>query len=112
MKCCDLYAGKLIHKITIERETAVPDGYGGSTDTWSTHKSLKAFIKPISGRERLHSQRLEASMSHKVFIRFSGDIIASDRVNYNGRFFQIRAIVNIEERNKWIELTCEEGVAQ
>lgn len=112
MKCCDLYAGKLRNKISLEREVVTPDGFGGSSHVWVEIKTFRAYIKPVSGSERLHSQRLEASMSHKVFIRYNNDIMPTDRINYNGRFFQIRAVINIEERNKWLELVCEEGVAQ
>ena len=112
MKCCDFYSGKLRNRITIERLTLTPDGIGGNAETWVVNKSLKAYIKPTSGSETLHSQRLEARLTHKVYIRYVTDIINTDRVVFNGRNFQIRAIINIEERNKWIELSCEEGVAQ
>tara|TARA_R110000744_G_scaffold106775_1_gene203156 strand:+ start:3311 stop:3649 length:339 start_codon:yes stop_codon:yes gene_type:complete len=112
MKCCDIYAGKLRSAIAIERLTLGTDAIGGNSQSWATNKSLKAFIKPMSGGEYLHSQRLEARLSHRIYIRYTADILNTDRVVYNGRNFQIRAIINIEERNKWIELHCEEGVAQ
>ena len=112
MKCCDVYAGKLRSAITIERLTLTPDVAGGNAQLWLVNKSLKSFIKPMSGGEFLHSQRLEARLTHRVFIRYIADILNTDRVVFNGRNFQIRAIINIEERNKWIELHCEEGVAQ
>jgi SPP1 family predicted phage head-tail adaptor len=89
-----------------------PDDIGGNSKIWVTNKNLKAFIKPMTGSERLHNQRLESKLSHRVFIRYISDILNTDRINYNGRHFQIRAIINIEERNKWLELHCEEGVAQ
>mgnify|MGYP003658961065 FL=1 len=112
MKCCDIYSGKLRNAITIERLTLSTDGAGGNTQAWATNKNLKAFIKPMSGGEYLHSQRLEARLSHRIYIRYTTDILNTDRVSYNGRYFQIRAIINIEESNKWLELHCEEGVAQ
>ena len=112
MKCCDMYAGKLRNSITIERLITIPDSIGGSNKAWVTNKTLKAFIKPMSGAETLHSQRLEARLTHRVLIRYVSDILNTDRINYNGRHFQIRSIINVEERNLWIELSCEEGVAQ
>lgn len=112
MKCCDLTAGMLRNKITTERKTLAPDGIGGHVVTWPVVKSLRAFIKPLTGGESLQANRLESKLSHRVFIRYVSDIETIDRINFNGRYFQIRAIINIEERNRWIELHCEEGVAQ
>ena len=112
MKCCEIYAGKLRNPIQIERLALTPDGTGGNSQTWAVNKNLKAFIKTVSGGEYLHSQRLEARLSHRIYIRYTADILNTDRVVYKGRYFQIRAIINIEEQNKWIELHCEEGVAQ
>jgi len=33
------------------------------------------------------------------------------RVLFNGRVFNIRSAINLEERNRWTEMSCEEGVA-
>lgn len=112
MKCCELYAGKLRNAIIIEREISTRNDSGGENIVWITHKSLKAYIKVKSGTERVRGMKLESPLSHSFFIRYSADILPTDRVNYQGRYMQIRAVINIEERNRWIELACEEGVAQ
>lgn len=111
MKCCDLSPGKLRHTIAIERETRTPDGAGGSTLTWASVASPRAFIKPMSGGERLQAMRIEANVTHRIFIRYRSDILTSDRINFNGRLMQIRALINIEERNRWIEIYADEGQA-
>jgi SPP1 family predicted phage head-tail adaptor len=110
MKCCDITPGSLRHRIKIERQTKVADGAGGSTITWATYAEIRSFIKPISGNERLFSQRLEANTTHRIFIRYRGDLTTTDRINYNGRLMQIRALINLEEMNKFIEIYAEEGV--
>ena len=112
MKCCDIYAGKLRNSIIIERESITPNDSGGQNILWSTYKTVKALIKPKSGTERLRGMQLESPLSHSIFIRYTADILTTDRVNFNGRLMQIRAVVNMEERNRWIELSCQEGVAQ
>lgn len=109
MKCCDLIPGKLRNQITIEREQSVPDGAGGSTITWSTVASPRAFIKPMSGGERLQAMRLESTVTHRIFIRYRSDLLTSDRVSYKGRIMQIRALINLEERNRWLEIYADEG---
>ena len=112
MKCCELYAGKLRNSIIIEREVTLPNDSGGQDIVWTTYKRLKAYIKVKSGTERVRGMKLESPLSHSIFIRYTADILPTDRVNYKGRYMQIRAVINTEERDRWIELTCEEGVAQ
>ena len=53
--------------------------------------------------------RLEANTTHRIFIRYRDDFDTSDRINYAGRLMQIRAVINIEENNKWLEIYADEG---
>ena len=50
LKCCDMTAGMLRHPIIIQRQTKVPNDSGGQEIVWSTHKLMKAQVKPKSGR--------------------------------------------------------------
>jgi SPP1 family predicted phage head-tail adaptor len=111
VKCCDLYAGKLRHSIVFERETRTADGAGGSSIVWGTVATVRAFVRPMSGSESVHAQRLEARITHRVFIRYRNDLLTSDRISFGGRLMQIRALINLEERNRWLEIHAEEGVA-
>ena len=113
MSCCnDIKPGTFRHTIIIERMTKTPDGSGGNTVVWNTHKTLRSKISPISGRERVYAQRLEANVTHRILLRYVSDILPADRINYNGRYFQIRALLNLEEASRYLEISAEEGVAQ
>jgi len=109
MKCCDLTPGALRHRIEIQREIGSQDAAGGRSLVWGTIASPRCFIKPVGGGERFYSMRLEANISHRIYLRYRSDLLPSDRINYNGRLMQIRALINIEERNKWLEIYAEEG---
>ena len=110
MKCCNLTSGKLRHLVTFEREQGTDDGGGGEAITWSAiAPTVRAWVKPVSCTERMHAQRLEADVSHRVYVRYRTDLLTSDRINFNGRLFQIRAILNIEEANRWLEIYADEG---
>lgn len=112
MKCCELTAGMLRHQIQIREQTDTPDGYGGQVKSWVTIHTVNAKIDPVSGYERTRSMQLNAVVTHKIFVRYIAGIEASQQIVFNDRQFQIRFVKNIEERNRWLELTCEEGVAQ
>jgi len=111
MRCCDITPGSLRNRITVQRQTFVSDGAGGGTNTWADYATIRSFIKPISGNEKLFSMRLEAAVTHRIFIRYRADLTTKDRISYKGRLMQIRALINLEEANKFIEIYAEEGVA-
>jgi SPP1 family predicted phage head-tail adaptor len=110
MKCCDITPGSLRHTIKIQRQTYVSDNAGGGTNTWTDYTTQRAYIKPLSGNERLYSMRLEANTTHRIFIRYRADLSTSDRINFNGRLMQIRALINLEEANRFLEIYADEGV--
>lgn len=110
MKCCDLTAGKLRTPVTFERQVSEPDGMGGSTVTWEDLFSTRAYVKPVSGTERYRADRLEAALQYRIYIRYRSDLTTADRVVVKGSKLQVRAIVNVEERDRWLEIFAEGGV--
>lgn len=111
MLCCDLTPGKLRHAVELQSQSGVADGGGGTSLVWSAYASgVRAMLKPANGTERRFADRLEANITHVCWIRYRTDVLAKHRLLYAGRPMQIRAILNLEERNRWLELHLEEGV--
>lgn len=111
MKCCDVHAGKLRHRIKLQRQEYVSDGGGGQEVTWFTYAHPLAWIRPLSGNEGLMGLQVQDSVTHDIIIRYRSGVKAAHRVVYDGREFNVKAALNLEERDRWIELRCEEGVA-
>lgn len=111
MNCCDMTAGKLREPITIQRKQPTPDGLGGQTLQWVSLFTTRADVRPVSGREAVQAMQLQASITHRIYIRYRADLTAADRILLRGQPLQIRAIINIEMRNRWLELACDQGVA-
>ena len=111
MNCCDIQAGMLRCRSELQRETLVSDGIGGGVKLWEKYADVWAYIKPTSGREALFGMQLEHVITHDVFIRYRSGVVASDKLVYNDREFNIVSIINVEERNVWLRLRCEEGRA-
>lgn len=111
MKCCDLTAGSLRDTITVQRQSAQSDGMGGQAIQWDDLFSTRAQVKPLSGREALQAMQLQATITHRIYIRFRADLTTADRILLRGQPLQIRSILNIEMRSQWLELSCDQGVA-
>ena len=112
MKCCDITAGQLNIKTQIYSPAETSNGQGGFTKSWVLLVSPWARVKPKSGSEKLHSQRLNAHGLASMIIRHREDLNESMKVVVRGRDHQVRSIVNIEEADEWIELIIERGVPQ
>lgn len=114
MKCCDITAGMLRHIVAFQSPPSTPDGQGGYDGAWTpiaTAAAVRGAITPLSGSERYFAGQLESPVTHRFVTRYRTDITTKDRMVYEGRVFQVRAILDIEERKRWLDIKLEEGVA-
>ena len=104
--------GRLRHRVTIQRFDRVDDGGGGTEEQWIDVATVWAAVEPIRGRERLEAMQLEQSVSHRVVIRYRPDVDGRNmRIVHRGRALHVQAVVSPDERNRWLELLCEERPA-
>jgi len=105
--------GKLRKRVVLQAEAQTPDGAGGYTLAWATVATVWATIAPASGHEIYVSGHLEGRVTHKVTMRWRGDlsVTADMRLLYGTRVFNIRAALNIGEENRQTVLFVEEGCA-
>ncbi len=103
--------GSLRRRVTLQAETHVSDEAGGYAVGWADVATVWAEIAPLSGREYYISRRLEGHVTHRVRMRYRPAVTTSMRIAYDGRVFNIRAVVNRSEAGRWLELIAEEGGA-
>ncbi len=107
--------GALRHRLVIEAERPAGDGGGGQgADPWAnpiTVATVWGKIVPLTGAETSRAARLEARVTHRITIRWRPGILAQYRIKFGGRVFNIRSIINRDERNRVLEILAEEGVA-
>ena len=105
----DMRAGILRHVVDIEDAANTNDGMGGVTQVWSDlHTGLRAAIWPLSGSERLESDKLELAVTHRIRVRYREGIKADMRVSFDGRYFNIKSVIVPDERRVMVEMLCEE----
>ena len=106
--------GELRHRLIVQAERAVDDGGGGRSDPWAdpvTVATVWGKIEPLSGGERLRAMQVQDRLSHRIVIRHRSGITAAMRIVFARRAFNIRAVIDVGERGRFLELLCEEGVA-
>ncbi len=111
--------GKMQHSLQLQSKSVSTDGGGGNAGTFSTFATTFGRIESQGGGERFFGNQNEARTTHKITIRFRRNLTAADRILYAytvdgtsyNRFFNIRRIDNVGERDKYLEILAEEGVA-
>lgn len=112
-----LAAGQLRRRVAIQSRATTVDAVGQISQTWSTVLSgVPAHIEPLSGRELIAAAAVQSSITHRVTVRYHRDLAApvaanARRVVYGDRVFNVSAVLNIDERNRVIEMLAEEGLS-
>lgn len=101
--------GKLRHYVDLQSSDDVPNELGEIEKIWSTFASVWASIEPLSGRELLQYQQLNAELSHRVVIRYNSSVDSKCRIVIGTRVLDINVVKNPEERNIFLELLCKEA---
>jgi len=100
--------GKLRHRIAIQQnQSTTEDSNGNPVAAWTLVARVWADVMPLSGREALLAQQVNATTTHKIKIRYLASVQQDMRVSYDGRYFDINAVLNDREtdRMQWLECT-------
>ena len=79
--------------------------------------SVSATSRPKRGTEVYsdgqNAMQIENPITHEIFIRYRDDITLnnSSKIIFGERQFNIRSILNIEEKNRFFKIEAQENVA-
>lgn len=100
--------GKLRHRVTIQQATRTRGAGGGYTEKWGEVATVRAAVVPLTGTERIRAMQTEANLTHRIEMRYRAGLTSAMRAVYAGRTFEIRAVIDVEERRREIHLLAEE----
>lgn len=104
-------AGQLDQRLTIQRESNTSDGMGGDTVEWCKVQNVWANVSPASGNEKEFGGQLTGEYTNVFTIRNNKTILDSDRIVWDGDFYNIRAIAKEGGRKLYLVIAAERGVA-
>ncbi len=100
--------GDMKHRVTFQEEVKVPDGHKGFTVSWIYKVEVWGSVKPLSSRERFFSDQIKAEVTHKVRVRYLEGVTEAMRIKHRGRVLLIAGIIDIDEKQEELEITCAE----
>lgn len=102
---------QLRHKITLQTATETRDTDGSIINTWADTATVRAAVEPLVGREYWAAQQVNAERTVKFHIWYRSGVTPKMRVSYDSRTFDIKSVINVNERNRELVLMCEEVVS-
>lgn len=103
--------GKLQHRIEIQDNVfGEQDAHGNVEKIPTTLATVWADVMPLSGRELLLAQQVNATTTHAVRIRASDLVKPQQWILFKGRTLDINSIVNDRESDRVMLLSCTERV--
>jgi SPP1 family predicted phage head-tail adaptor len=102
--------GELRHPVILQDRSQAADGGTGIAEAFVPVAEAWARIEPIFGGRVIEGQQVEAVATHNITVRHVAGYTAIDHVKMvdSGRLFRVRSILNPGERDRWLELLCEE----
>jgi SPP1 family predicted phage head-tail adaptor len=104
----ELVPSGLRQRLTLEALERTSDEGGGFTETWIEVATLSAALRPIGGGERVETGRLAGTITHEVVLRYRQGVVPAMRFRKATRIFHILAVIDVEERRRWLKCLCEE----
>jgi SPP1 family predicted phage head-tail adaptor len=104
-------AGRLRHRVTIEKRVESRSATGAVQFTWTTHAAnVPAEIIHGKGKEVFQSDQQQNWIFATVTIKFVPGITTKMRVNNNGVLYDISAILPDPSQQSYLDLWCAQGI--
>jgi SPP1 family predicted phage head-tail adaptor len=103
--------GKMRYRVKVENATNTRDAGGGLSQSYSAVTFIYANIKPLNANSIYRQGIVQEKVTHEITLRYMKNISTNSRITYGSRNFNIKGIINVDERDRFLKLLCEEGVA-
>lgn len=102
-------AGRLRHRLQLQRAVEARNGYGEVIQAWSTAATVWGSAEPLQGREYQLAKQTQAETMMRFRIRYRTDVRPSWRVVCDGRNYDI-VDAQPDERRVELHLMCVDVV--
>jgi SPP1 family predicted phage head-tail adaptor len=95
-------------RLALTTNSPTADGAGGLVDVYTTAITVWGAVEPLTGYEKSLAMGIDATLSHKIGIRYNSRFNPRGVVTYNSRSFKIHSVVNEDEANRKIVMLATE----
>lgn len=105
-----MQAGKLRNRVTVQVATTTTNSYGQSVESWADVGTFWAYVRPLGGNEAVVAKQVQENATTAITLRWQGSTTLTilHRILFNGRVLGITQVNDVDERNRQLELLCQE----
>lgn len=104
-----MQAGKLRHRLTIQKRSQQQNGYGEESQAWADEATVWGSIRPLGVIEQVQAQKTVGNVSHIVEFRAPQiDPSPEKRIIFGERVFEVIGQMDWDERNIRVRVMCKE----
>lgn len=105
--------GQLRHPVELQKFINVQDELGNQIEEWTTVATVWAAVEPVSGKEYWEARMLQAETTVKVTLRYRPGLNPVEyRLVFRGEIYEIESIINLEGRDRLLQLMCKKKEGQ
>ena len=101
--------GTLRSRLMLQVATAVPDGLGGFSESWSDVATLFARVEPVSADSRFGAGQTLETVTHRITLRHRSDVEADMRFAAGSRLFRIVTVHDPDESGRYLVCRTREA---
>lgn len=105
-------AGDLRHRGTIQEYKKTRVEGGGFETQWVDIAAVWFSLEPLSGEEQVIAQQLQATVTHRIRIRYRTGVKPYHRMKMGTRIFNFTSVVDPDERRRELEIMATEEVRE
>lgn len=103
--------GVLKHALRLQEQHRVPDGGGGWHTVWqdvTLHPRIYASIASLGGGDAVQFYKRTPQVSHRLRIRYRGDIAAGMRMVDDSRaqVYEVLSVRDVAGDERWLEIAA------
>lgn len=105
-----IHAGELKERATVEQLPTTDNAAGEPVaGSWTAvGDTVWAQLRPVGAIEKQRFGSVEHEVTHVIRMRWRSDVLARHRVKIGTRIFQIRGLMNVEEKDEELKLFVTE----
>lgn len=100
----------LTHQLTIMIKTISQDAELNAVETWNDWRSFWCGPLPKNGSEYYKMATVNSEITEIFRMRYTAGINPHQRVRFRCKIFEIIDVINVEEKNEELILTCKGAV--
>lgn len=105
-----LAAGRLRHRVEIQRQVDTLNSSGENVVEWETVDTVWASVEPLSAKEFIAAQQMGSQITTRITIRYRDDIVASMRLLHGAMVYNIAGVLPDPDSGlEYLTLPCSAG---